>query len=272
MSKKLIIKPGSDSLGIYLHKIWNFRSLILTFAKRDLKVKYSQTFLGVGWTLIQPAAFTFLFSFFFGYILQWKSGEIPFPIYVCSGLLGWNFFSYVVFQGIGSIGESSQIIKKIYFPKLLLPLSKVVVALVELFISATLLLGLMIFYGEFPSWRIIFLPVVMCLNLIAAFSLVTWIGSFSYKRRDLIHLIPFIIYCGIWITPVFFTTNILPENWNFIWKMNPMTGIIELWRWCLFPGWEFNIEYLYSTLILIPILLLGTALYIKKESSFSDFS
>jgi lipopolysaccharide transport system permease protein len=272
MSKKIIIKPGSDSLRTYIQKVWNSRSLILTFAKRDLKVKYSQTVLGIGWTLVQPAIFTLLFSFFFGYILHWRSGDLPFPIYVCSGLLGWNFFSYIVFQGTGSMGESSQIIKKIYFPKLLLPLSKIIVALVELSISATLLIGLMIFYGQYPSWRIIFLPLVIGLNLMAAFCIVTWIGAFSYKRRDLIHLVPFIIYCGIWITPVFFTTNILPGGWSSIWIANPMSGIIELWRWCLFPGWEFNVVFLYSILALIPILFLGTWLYIKNESSFSDFS
>lgn len=272
MAKKIIIQPGHDSLGTYLSKVWNSRSLILTFARRDLKVKYSQTIIGVGWTLIQPAFFIIVFSFFFGYILKWRTGDLPFPIYVCSGLLCWNFFSYIVFQGSPSILESSQIIKKIYFPKLLLPLSKVMIGLVELCISSSLLIGLMIFYGILPGWRIIFLPLPILVTIISAFTIVIWVGALSYKKRDLIHLVPFIVYFGIWITPVFFTLDLLPESFNYLWKINPMSGIVELWRWCLLPGWKLNAEYLYSVLCLFPVLILGMIVYIRNESSFSDFS
>jgi lipopolysaccharide transport system permease protein len=272
MNDKKIIHPGPDSFGSYINKVLSHRALIASFAKRDLKVKYAQTFLGVSWTLIQPAVFITVFSFFFGYILNWKTGDMPFPIYVCSGLLGWNLFSYIVFQGSSSVLESSQIIKKIYFPKLLLPLSKVLIGLVELGISSILLVGLMIFFGIVPSWRIIFLPVAIAFTVIAAFTVVVWAGAFSYKKRDLIHLIPFIIYFGIWVTPVFFTSEILPGSLGYIWKLNPMSGIIDMWRWCLLPGWKIHTEYFYSVLCLLPILFGGLLVYIKNEASFSDFS
>lgn len=272
MNAKKIIHPGPDSLATYVNKIWSHRALIATFAKRDLKAKYAQTFLGITWTLIQPAIFIAVFSFFFGYILNWKTADLPFPIYVCCGLLGWNLFSYIVFQGSTSVLESSQIIKKIYFPKLVLPLSKILIGLVELGISSILLIGLMIFFGVVPTWRIILLPIAIFLSVISALTIVVWVGALSYKKRDLIHLVPFIVYFGIWITPVFFTVDILPDSLNYIWKLNPMSGIIDMWRWCLLPGWKLHTEYFYSVLCLFPLLFFGLLMYIRNEASFSDFS
>lgn len=271
MGAKIIIKSKPDTLSEYFLKLRKSFSLCITFAKRDIKVKYSQTLIGIGWTVVQPLAILIIFTFFFGYILKWEADNVPFALYVYTGLLPWNFFTYIVYQGSNSFNEAATLIRKVYFPKLLLPLSKIIVALVELIINIGLLVILLIYYQTTPSWHIIFLPLMVILNIIPALTIVVWSGAISYKYRDILHLIPFMMNIGIWITPVFFTINILPEQWNFLWSINPLTGIVELWRWCLLDGWSFNPANLISTFCLIPLLILGLRLYVKNESKFSDY-
>lgn len=269
--QQTIITSETDSVVVYLKKIWKYKTLISVFAKRDIKVKYSQTFLGLGWTILQPLTAVLIFTFFFGYILDWKAGHLPYSLYVLSGLLGWNFFSYIVFQGTASVQEAGQVIKKVYFPKAVLPLSKVLVALVELGISFLLIIPLLIIYGQMVSWHIIFFPVVVVLNSLLALFVVFTAASIAYKLRDIIHVIPFIVSFGIWCTPVFFTKNILPETINFVWYLNPMAAIVELWRWCFFQGWNYDIFFLPALLIIFPLFFIGLFLYSKFESRFSDF-
>jgi lipopolysaccharide transport system permease protein len=267
-----IITAEPDTLITYIKKIWQYKSLIFVFAKRDLKVKHSQTWLGLGWTILQPLTALVIFTFFFGYLLHWKSEGLPYSLYVLSGLLGWNFFSYVVFQGTSSIQESSPIIKKIYFPKAILPLSKVLVSIVELLINFLLLIPLLLWYEQSLSWHIILLPLVLLFNALVALFIVFTVASLAYRKHDLFHIVPFLMYFGIWCTPVFFTKNILPHEINFIWFYNPMAAIVELWRWCLFPAWSYNLNFVPALLVTIPLFMVGFSMYIKYENQFSDFA
>lgn len=269
---KVVITSKPDDLLEYIRKIWNYRALILVFAKRDLKVKYAQTFLGLGWTVLQPLTSLLVFTFFFGYVLKWKVEGLTFPLYVLSGLLGWNFFSYIVYQGSSSVQDSGTLIKKIYFPKAILPLSKVCVSLVELSITVLLLIPLLIWYEQPISFRLVLIPVALVLNAIIALFVVFTISSLAYKMRDLFHLVPYIMYFGIWVTPVFFTKNILPGEINFIWFINPMASVVELWRWCLFPQWEFDLRFLPALLATVPLFICSFLLYKKTEQIFSDFA
>lgn len=269
---KTIITSKPDTLLVYLRKIWQYRALIFVFAKRDLKVKYAQTWLGLGWTIIQPLTGLFIFSFFFGYVLQWKAEGLPYSLYVLSGLLGWNFFTYIVYQGMASVQESAQVIKKIYFPKAVLPLSKVVVGLVELSVSFLLLVPLLIWYGQALSWRIVFVPIVLFFNVLIALFVVFLAASLSYRIRDLSHLVPFLMYFGIWITPVFFTKTVLPQHIDFIWYFNPMAAVVEGWRWCLFADWPFDLHFAPALGSIIVLFVLSFYLYSKAENKFSDFA
>ena len=269
---KVVITSQPDTTPEYLRKIWNYRTLIWVFAKRDLKVKYAQTFLGLGWTVLQPLTALFIFTFFFGYILKWKVDGLTFPLYVLSGLLGWNFFSYIVYQGTSSVQDSGNLIKKIYFPKVILPLSKVCVSLVELSISVLLLIPLLIWYEQPISWRLMLIPIVLTFNTIIALFVVFTISSLAYKMRDLFHLVPYIMYFGIWVTPVFFTKNLLSGKANFIWFLNPMASVVECWRWCLFPQWQFDLHFLPALLATIPLFIISFVLYKKTETIFSDFA
>lgn len=271
--KELITVMTADPDGFvaYSRKTWSYRSLIWVFAKRDLKVKYAQTFLGIGWSIVQPLTALVIFTFFFGYVLNWKSGDLPFPVYVLSGLLGWNFFSYIVNAGSMSIQDASHTIRKIYFPKSILPLSKVVVASVELLLSLLLLIPLLIYYDLGISWRIIFIPFVLFFNAICGLTLVFWVASFAYRKRDLFHLLPFIVYFGIWLTPVFFTDSFLPENLRFLVDFNPMANVVSMWRWSLFAPVAFEWPWLLNFAIMLLLCVSGMYYYNRKESKFTDF-
>ncbi|HLS71159.1 MAG TPA: ABC transporter permease [Chitinophagaceae bacterium] len=266
-----IINVNPDSFVEYFRKLIQYRFLILAFAKRDLKVKYAQTFLGVAWSILQPLTGVVIFTFFFSYILGWTSGDLPYSIYVLSGLLGWNFFSYIVNAGSTSVQESSHLIKKIYFPKSILPLSKVVVASVELALSFLLLIPLMLYFGEMITWRIVFLPFVLLFNVLCALTFVFWLSAFAYKKRDLFHLMPFVLYFGIWLTPVFFDYNILPEKLRFLMDYNPMANVVSLWRWMLFDYSSFQWIWVMNFGIILTACLLGMYIYNRRESAFADY-
>ena len=268
---KTIITSEPDTLRVYLAKLWQYRALIFVFAKRDLRVKYAQTWLGLGWTIVQPLTGLLIFSFFFGYVLQWKAEGLPYTLYVLSGLLGWNLFTYIVYQGMASVQESAQVIKKIYFPKAILPLSKVVVGLVELSVSLVLLVPLLVWYGQALSWRIVFVPIVLLFTVLMALFVVFLAASLSYRIRDLTHLVPFLMYFGIWVTPVFFTKTVLPKPIDMIWYFNPMAAVVEGWRWCLFADWPFDWHFAPALGSIVLLFAFGFYLYSQAESKFSDF-
>lgn len=260
-----------DSLKEYFSKIWRYRNLIWVFAKRDLQVKYAQTFLGLSWTILQPLTAVLIYSFFFGYILRWETYGIPYPVYVLSGLLGWNYFTYIVNNGTYGIQESAHIIKKIYFPKSIIPLSKMIIALVELGINLLLLIVLMLYFGQILSWQLVFLPFVLLYNTMCALLLVFWISVFAFKKRDLLHLIPFLLYFGIWFSPVFFSNDILPEQYRFVLDFNPMANVIELWRWSLFGLGDFRWMWGLNFIIILLLLFAGIYVYSSKESELADY-
>jgi lipopolysaccharide transport system permease protein len=244
---------------------------MLAFAQKDIQVKFAQTFLRFTWAIIQPVVSTVVFAFFFGYILHWKTGGLPFPVYVLSGLISWSLFTHIVIHGSNSINESSTLIRKIYFPKLIMPLSKIFVAMFELLVSFVLLILMMIYYKIVPSWHLVFLPVVLILNILFALSLVFLFSAFSYRSKDLLHLIPFISYFGIWLTPVFFTNETLPESLRFLWYINPMAGIVDAWRFCLFTDWSFSMQYLPAMLVILPLSFISLFIYTRQENKFSDY-
>lgn len=265
-----IITSESDSFKSFFSKIWKYRNLIWVFAKRDLKVKYSQTVIGLGWTLLQPLTALVIFTFFFGYLLKWEADGINYSIYILSGLLGWNYFMYITNAGVFGLQESAHLIKKIYFPKSIIPLSKMIIALVELLASLILLIPLLIYFGQTISWKVIFLPFALVYNTFVALLLVFWFSIAAYKKRDLLHLVPFILYFGIWFSPVFFTKDILPEQYRYLLDFNPMENVIDCWRWSLFNFGEFHPIWLINFCIVTLLMFWGMYVYNRKESDFVD--
>lgn len=268
---RVIHTPAPDGLLSYLKKVWQHRELIRTFAERDLKARYAQTYLGFGWALLQPLTALVIFTFFFGFILDWKGDGMPYPLHVLSGLLIWNFFTYLVFQGSQSLQESGALIRKIYFPKAVLPLSKVLTGLVELSISTLLLIPLMLWYGAVPSWRVILIPFVVILTAALALSLVFIVAAVAYRKRDLHHVIPFLMYFGIWTAPIFFTAGLLPSDYQFIWALNPIAALVEAWRHVIFSAKGFDTDFLPALLAALPLCLTSFFIFVRQEGKLSDF-
>lgn len=270
--QETIITSRPDTISQYLKKIWKYRVLIWVFAKRDIRVKYAQTLLGIGWSIAQPLTAMLVFSYFFGYLLNWKTADIPFPLYVFSGLIGWNFFSYIINSGTSSVQDSSNLIRKIYFPKTILPLSKVIVAFTEFAISLCILIPMIYYFDRSVSWRIAFIPLALLFNAICALTLVFWVAAFAYRKRDLLHILPFVVYFGIWITPVFFSIDILPAKVQKVVVLNPMANVIELWRWIFLGSAGFNYSWIISFVVVSFLCLSGMFFYNRKENQFSDFA
>lgn len=270
--QKTVITSQPDSFAVFVKKLWQYKGLIWAFAERDIKVKYAQTWLGLGWSLVQPLVALLIFSVVLGYLFDWKVGELPYTLHLLSGIIGWNFFSYIVHSGSASIQESAHIIKKVYFPKSVLPFSKVFVAGVELLISFLLLIPLMIYFQELPSWRIFFLPLVLIFNALCGLTLVFWVAAFAYKKRDLFHLLPFVVYFGVWLTPVFFTMDFFPEKIQTLVLLNPMTSVIQFWRWMLFGHSDFQWIWLISFVSISVFCIGGMYFYNKKEFEFGDYA
>jgi lipopolysaccharide transport system permease protein len=270
--QKTVITSKPDSFVVFFRKIWLYRGLIWAFAVRDIKVKYSQTLLGLSWSLIQPLTALLIFSVVLGYMFNWKVGELPYTLHLLSGIMGWNFFSYIVHSGSSSIQESAHIIKKVYFPKSVLPLSKVLVAATELLVSFLVLIPLMIYFREPPTIRILLMPLILIFNSLCGLALVFWVSAFAYKKRDLFHLLPFVVYFGVWLTPVFFTLDFFPEKIQSIVLLNPMTSVIQLWRWMLFANSDFHLTWLISFLIVAVFCITGMYFYNRKEFEFGDYA
>lgn len=265
------ISAEPDDMLTYLRKLWRYRNLVWVFAQRDLKVKYAQTFVGMAWSIIQPLTALVIFTFFFGYVLDWKAGSTPYALYILSGLLGWDFFSYIVSSGASSLQESSHLIRKVYFPKSILPLSKVVVAFVELVLSLLLLIPLLVYYEIPITLNILGLPVVLVYNALCALLAVFWVAAFGYQKRDLFHLLPFLVYFGIWLTPVFFTSDFLPDSVGWLLEFNPMAHVVELWRWSVLSFGEFSMNHLIGFASVFMLCLLGMYFFSRQESKFSDY-
>jgi lipopolysaccharide transport system permease protein len=270
-NQRQLITSKTDNFGVYLKKLWRYKSLVWVFALRDLKVKYAQTLLGLSWSILQPLTGIIIYSYFFGYLLNWKADSLPFPVYVLSGLIGWNFFSYIVYQGSSSIQESGNTIKKIYFPKSILPFSKVMIGLVELLLSLLLLIPLLLIYNVSISWQIIFFPLAIIYTMLCGLLLVFWVAIFAYKKRDLFHLLPYVVTFGIWLTPVFFTQQIIPQKMSFVMDINPMASSINFWRWILFDYGEFNLMWIVSFAVVFVLCVAGMYFYHREEGEFSDF-
>jgi lipopolysaccharide transport system permease protein len=261
-----------DSLRVSILKLLKYRNLIWVFAKRDLRVKYAQTSLGIGWSVFKPLLGLIIYVSFFGLLLNWNAGNIPYPVYVLSGLVGWNLFLYIVGNGVLSVSESSDIIQKIYFPKSILPLSKTVVGIAEALVSMLILVPLLIYYEISLSWRILFIPLVLLYNVLLGLCVVFVIASVAIKKRDILQVLPFLLNMAIWFTPVFFTVLILPEKFRFLMNYNPLANMVELWRWVLFEEVVFQWIWAFNFLLVSVAALLGFYYYSRQETNFTDFA
>lgn len=264
-----IISAESDTLSLYLSKVWQNRSLITTLAKRDLKIKYAQTVIGLGWTIVQPLTAVVVYSLFFSVLLNFKS-EYPYVLFVLSGVIIWNLFNYIFSQGSTSLTNNQDLIKKLYFPKIILPFSKILVALVEFAITMVLLILLMLVFSVRINFAVIFSPLIIVCVVFLSTAIALILCAATVRNRDLHHIIPFLINFGIWFTPVFYPVSIIPEQFTKFIYLNPMVGYIELFRWAIGLQNNFDPFCFISIAFTIVIFVFSIYFFVKTEDAIAD--
>ncbi len=233
---EIVLEAGRAEKN-YWRDLWGYRDLFHVLAWRDVSVRYKQTVIGIGWALIRPLLIMLVFSFVFGKIANLTSdGNVPYPLLVLAGLLPWTFFSTALSDASNSLINNSNLISKVYFPRLIVPIASVSVALVDFFISLGMLGLMMIWYGHVPPLQVVLLPFFVVFAFLASLGPSLWVCSLNVKYRDFRYIIPFIVQFGLYVSPVGFSSSVIPENWRLLFSLNPAVGFIDGFRWCFAGG------------------------------------
>jgi lipopolysaccharide transport system permease protein len=267
----LIIEAGRSE-SQYWRDIWRYRELFYFLAWRDILVRYKQTAIGIAWALIRPFLTMVVFTVVFGNIAKLPSEGVPYPILVFAAMLPWQFFSNALTECSNSLINNSNLISKIYFPRLIVPASAVIVSFVDFLISGMILVALMAWYNFVPDWRIVTLPLFILIAFTAAIGGGLWLAALNVEYRDFRYIVPFIVQFGLYISPVGFSSNIVPEKWRFLYSLNPMVGVIDGFRWAILGGetrfyWS---GFLLSLILVIGLMVTGIWYFRKMERSFAD--
>src|SRR5215510_6223143 len=272
MQDVIVIEAGRRERNYWLD-LWRYRELFRVLAWRDLSVRYKQTVIGVLWALIRPVLTMLVFTVIFGQIAHLPSdGTAPYPLMVFAGILPWTFFSTGLSEASNSLINNAHLISKVYFPRLIVPTATIVVALVDFLISFSILILMMAWYQYLPGWQILVLPIFVLLAFFASVGPALWITALNVKYRDFRYVIPFIVQFGLYVSPVGFSSNVVPEQWRLLYSLNPMVGVIDGFRWCLLGG-ESRIYwpgFCVSLAVAGFFLWLGIRQFRKLEKSFAD--
>jgi lipopolysaccharide transport system permease protein len=268
---ELIIEAGRTERH-YLMDIWRYRQLLYFLAWRDILVRYKQTTVGVAWSVIKPFLTMVIFTLIFGRIAKLPSEGVEYPLMVFSALLPWQFFSSAV-SGIGaSLVGNSNLLTKVYFPRMIVPISALMVNLVDIMISFVVLAGIMFFYKAVPDERILTIPAFILIVFVASFGAGLWIASLNVKYRDFTYIVPFFLQVGLYVSPVGFSSSIVPENWRFVYSLNPMVGVIDGFRWALATSTSplYWPSVLMSAVVALAFLISGLIVFRNTERTFAD--
>ena len=268
----LVIEPGLAEKH-YWRDLWRYRELFYVLAWRDISVRYKQTIIGLAWALIQPVATMVVFTVVFSKIAQLPTeGSAPYALLVYAGLLPWQLFATSLTGASSSLIGNAQLISKVYFPRLIVPCSAVVVSFVDFLISFVILVGLMLWYLFLPDWQILTLPLFALMAFLASLGPGLWITSLNVKYRDFRYIIPFIVQIGLYVSPVGFSSSVVAEDWRLLYSVNPMVGVIDGFRWAILGG-ESRIYlpgFLLSWCMIAFFLWLGIGQFRKMEKRFAD--
>ena len=256
----------------YWHDLWRYRELFFFLAWRDILVRYKQTVIGLAWALLRPFLTMLVFTLVFSRLAKLPSDGVPYPIMVFAALLPWQFFSNAFSSAGDSLISNASMISKVYFPRLVIPTSAVIVSFVDFLISAIILVGLMLWYGFKPSWHILTLPLFIFVAFASAMGAGLWVAALNVKYRDFRYIVPFGVQFGLYVSPVGFSSSIVPEQWRLLYSINPMVGVIDGFRWAILGGntqlyWP---GFLLSLALVTVMLITGTFYFRKTERGFAD--
>ena len=272
MQDLIVLEAGRRERHYWLD-LWRYRELFRVLAWRDLAVRYKQTVIGVLWALIRPLLTMLVFTIIFGHIAQLPpDGTAPYPLMVFAGILPWTFFSSGLSEASNSLINNANLISKVYFPRLIVPMATVVVAFVDFLISFFILVLLMAWYHFLPDWRMLVLPVFILLAFFASVGPALWITALNVKYRDFRYVIPFIVQFGLYVSPVGFSSSVVPEQWRLLYSLNPMVGVIDGFRWCILGGQSelYPASMVISIVVTAFFLWFGIHRFRKMEKSFAD--
>ena len=267
----VVIQPRRHLFALDLKTIWEYRELLYFLVWRDLKVHYRQTLIGAGWVILQPLTTMVIFTLVFGKFAQIPSDGLPYPVFVYSALLPWNLFASSLNRGTSSVVGNAQLVSKIYFPRLILPVSGVLSPLVDFAVAFVILVGMMIWYRTLPSWGILALPLFLLLAVLTALAVGLWLSALNVRYRDVGHAIPFLTQIWMFASPVAYPISVVPEKWRLLYSLNPMSGVIEGFRWALLGGQgpDFGLIVISSGMVLV-LLLSGIVYFKYTERTFAD--
>jgi lipopolysaccharide transport system permease protein len=265
------IRPPRGWTSLELREVWEYRELLYFLVWRDVKVRYKQTVIGIAWVVLQPLATTLIFTVIFGNLAKIPSENLPYAVFAMAGLIPWNYFSGAFSRGGASLVGSANLISKVYFPRLIIPISSILSGLIDAAIVFVVLLALMLFYGIFPTWAIVTLPFFLLLALATALGVSLWLSALNVQYRDIGYLVPFIAQFWMYATPVVYPASMIPAQWQLLYSLNPMTGVVEGFRWALFGSGEAPGTMLVVSIVMVLILLVSGAFFFKRmEDTFAD--
>jgi lipopolysaccharide transport system permease protein len=265
-----INEPTKGLRSLRLRELWQYRELLYFLVWRDIKVRYKQSILGIMWIVIQPLVTMVVFTALFNQILGVGSdSEIPYPIFTYTALLPWTYFAGTLSRGATSLVNDRNLISKIYFPRLIIPISNVLAGLVDFGIAFVFLLGMMVFYRIAPTLNILLLLPALLLAVITALGVVLWVSALNLQYRDFQYLAPFLVQIWMYATPIIYPASRIPENWQWLYSLNPMVGVVESFRWILL-GDSFPSINVFSILLALALLVSGIIYFRQTERIFAD--
>ncbi len=270
-ARRQVIRPPQGWFELNLGELWAYRELLYFFVWRDIKLRYKQTLVGAGWALIQPLLAMIIFTLFFGMLARIPSDGLPYPVFYYSALLPWLYFANALTTATNTVVEHQRVITKVFFPRLLLPTSSVLSGLLDLAVGATLLAGLILYYGLKPAWTLLLLPLFALLAMATALGVGLWLSAMNALYRDVRYVVPFLVQVWMFASPVAYPTSLVPAEWRWLYGLNPMAGVIEGFRWAATgQGQPPGVTLLASAVGVLVILIGGLMYFQKMESTIAD--
>jgi lipopolysaccharide transport system permease protein len=267
----LRIEPSRGWVSLKLREVWQYRELLYFLIWRDIKVRYKQTALGAAWAIIQPLMTMAVFSLFFGRLAKVPSDNIPYPIFSFAALVPWTFFANGLTQSSNSLVSSANLIKKVYFPRLAVPIATVLSGGVDFLLSFLVLVAMIFFYGMVPTMNIIWLPVFLLLALVTSLGVSLWLTTLNVQYRDVRYIVPFLVQFWMFATPIAYPSSLLSEPWRTLYAINPMVGVVEGFRWALLGAGNAPGPMIVASSLAAIIIMIGGAFYFRRmEKSFAD--
>jgi lipopolysaccharide transport system permease protein len=266
----IYLRPSRRWFALDLHELWIYRELIYFMTWRDVKVRYKQTALGIAWAVIQPLLTVLILTLVFERLLKVQSNGIPYPLFAYSALLPWQLFQGALQRSSMSVVTNANLLTKIYFPRLIIPISAVLSSVVDFGIQFVVLLGMMLVYGVMPTWQILWLPLLMALALLTALAVGLWLSALNVQYRDVSHIIPVLIQIWMYASPIVYPIERIPEKWRPLFGLNPMSGVIQGFRWALLGKNPPDATFIVSVAIVAVTLLTGLIYFKHMERTFAD--